>query len=212
MESISGVFFAGFYVFSIISICWWIYLVYAHDGIGAYLYLSEQKSVPFLNRSLASVVRTHFELISILVCFIIFLYALCDGFSYYFSWVPDRYHLTLGDGSVLHLSTILSCLVGICSSIVFGKWVFIGICSYWEKHALEEQSNLYFEIIRQADNIAELNGLKEKTYRTIKTLKGKNTISPGIVCHRLELCIRTIELRIEDIKSRCKSDISGSGT
>lgn len=209
MELISGVFFTGFYVFSIISICWWIYLAYAHDGVGAYQYLSEQQSTAFLNHSIASAVRKHFELVSILVCFVIILYALCDGFSCYFSWIPDQYHLILGDGSAVHLSTILSCLAGISLSFVFGKWVLIGICSYWEKRALAEQSTLYFDIIRQADNIEELNGLKEKTLQTIKGLKKKNALTPGIVCSRLELCVQIIELRIEDIISKDKSGGTG---
>lgn len=202
MESISGVFFAGFYVFSILSICWWVYQAYAHDGVGAYVYLSAHKSASFPEHSVPLMVRKHFELISILVCFIIFLYALCDGFSYYFSWIPSQYHLTLGDGTALHVSTILSCLVGICSSVVFGKWVLTGICSYWEKRALAKQSDLYFDIIRHADNIKELNTLKQDTLRKIKTLKEKNTFTPGIVRSRMELCVRVIELRIADINSR----------
>lgn len=200
MELISALFFAGFYIFSILSICWWIYLAHAHDGVGAYHSLSQQKSAFFLTPSIASALKKHFELISILVCFIMFLYALCKGFSTYFSWIPEQYSLTLGDGSMIHLSIVLSCFVGICSSVVFGKWVFIGICSYWEKRALAEQSSIYFEIIRQADNIGELRGLREKTLKTIRHLEEKNALTPGVVCSRLELCIRVIDLRIEDIK------------
>ena len=202
MELISGVFFSGVYVFSILSICWWMYLACVHDGAGAYFYLTQQKSSSFLNHSAASVVRKHFELISILVCFIIFLCALCNGFSYLFSWIPERVHLTLGDGTHLRLSTILSCLVGISSSLVFGKWVLIGICSYWEKRALAEQSILYFDIIRDADNIEELNTLKEKTLHTIGQLKDKGAVTPQLLSSRLELCVRAIELRIADIESR----------
>lgn len=202
MASFSGVFFAGFYVFSILSICWWIYLAYAHDGAGAYSYLSEQKSSSFLSHSVTSAIRKHVEFVSILVCFIIFLYALCDGFSDYFSWIPAQYHLTLGDGSALHLSTILSCLIGICSSIVFGKWVLTGICSYWEKRALAKQSDLYFDIIRHADDIEELNSLKQQTLQTMNALKKKSPLTPGVVSSRLELCVRVIDLRIADIESR----------
>ena len=203
MELISGVFFSGFYVFSILSICWWIYLAHAHDGVGAYLYLAEQRSLPLLNTaSPSALVKKHLELVSILVCCIIFLYALCHGFAYYFSWIPDRYHLILGDGTALHLSTILSCLLGICSAVVFGKWVFIGICAHWERRALAQQSILYFDIIRQADDIEELTDLKTNTLDTIRALEEKSAFTPGIVCSRLELCVRIIDLRIRDIQSR----------
>ena len=201
MDLISGVFFSCFYLFSIGSICWWIYLAYAHDGVGAYLHLSEHRSSAFLNRSVISALKKHFELISILVCFLIFLFALCDGFSYYFSWIPDQYRLTLGDGSTLALSTILSCLVGISSSLIFGKWIFTGICSYWEKRALAQQSNLYFDIIRHADDVEELGRIKAQTLETIKQLKENGRFVPDIVCSRLELCVQIIELRTEDIKS-----------
>jgi len=201
MEFISGVFFTGFYLFSIVSLCGWVYLAYAHDGVWAYLYLSGQKSFCLLNPTLSSVARTHFERVSILVCFIIFLVALCYGFSYYFSWIPDRYYLTLGDGSVLHLSRILSCLVGICSSLVFGRWVFSGICSYWEKRALAEQSDLYFDIIREADNIEALEGLKRKTLKKIGALEERQAFTPGIVRSRLELGVGVIDCRIKDIRA-----------
>lgn len=202
MEFISGLFFTGVYVFSILSIFWWIYLAYAHDGAGAYTYLSEQKSGAFLTHSIRSAVKKHFELVSILVCFVIFLYALCTGFAEFFSWIPDRYHLILGDGSILCLSTIMSCLVGICSALIFGKWVFIGICSYWEKRALAEQAILYIDILRQADSIDELIRLRARTLQTINALRKRHAVTPEIVCRRLELCVRTIDLRIEDIKAR----------
>tara|TARA_B100000614_G_C14381935_1_gene425914 strand:- start:92 stop:721 length:630 start_codon:yes stop_codon:yes gene_type:complete len=201
MEFISGIFFTGFYVFSILSICWWVYQAYAHDGAGAYLYLSEQKSGFFLNRSILSAVKKHFELVSILVCFLIFLYALCQGLAEYFSWIPERYHLILGDGTILHLSTIMSCLVGICSALIFAKWVLIGITSYWEKRALAEQSVLYFDIIHKADNIDELSKLKTRTLKEITALKDNHTVTPEIVCQRLELGIKIIDLRIKDIQS-----------
>lgn len=199
MESFSGVFFVSFYIFSILSICWWIYLAYAHDGAGAYLYLTGQKSVSFLNLSIPAAIRKHFEFVSILVCFIIFLCALCHGFSYFFSWIPEKYQLTLGDGTTLQISTVISCLFGISASIIFGKWILIGICSYWENRALTEQSNHYFDIIRHSDNVEELNSLKTEVFQTIKALKKGHTFTPGIVYNRLELTIQIIERRIEDI-------------
>ena len=200
MEFISGVFYTGVYLFSIGSLFWWVYLAYAHDGVWAYCCLSEQKSIHLLNPSLAWVARKHFEQVSILVCFIIFLTVLCYGFSYYFSWIPARYHLTLGDGSILPLSNVLSCFLGICSSLIFGKWVFIGICAYWEKRALAEQTDLYFDIIREADNIQALEDLKQKTLQKIGTLKQGQAFTPGIVGRRLELCVRVIDCRIAHIR------------
>lgn len=202
MASISGVFFSGVYLFSILSVCWWVYQAYAHDGAGAYVYLARQRQSLFLNPTVASALGKHLGLMSILVCFILFLYALCNGFARYFSWIPAQYHLTLGDGTVIPLATVFSCLLGICSSLVFGKWVFIGICSYWEKRALAEQSNLYFEIIREADNIPELKRIKAKTLAAIKKLEAANAVTPSIVVSRLELCVRIIDLRISDITSR----------
>jgi len=196
----SGVFFTGAYLFSIASLCWWIYLAYAHDGVWAYFYLSGQKSPCVTSSGLSSMAKTHVEQVSILVCFVVFLVALCHGFSYYFSWIPDRFHLILGDGSVLHVSNILSCLVGICSSLIFGKWVFTGICAYWEKQALAAQSDLYFDIIRKADNIEALEALKQKTLERIQTQR--TALTPGIVPGRLALCVRVIDCRIQDISCR----------
>ncbi len=201
MEFISGVFFTGVYLFSIGSLCWWVYLAYAHDGVLAYGYLSDQKSIHVLNPTLSSVAKKHLELVSILVCFVLFLVALCYGFSYYFSWIPDRYHLTLGDGSMLPLSNVLSCLVGICSSLIFGKWVFTGICAYWERKALAEQADLYFDIIREGDDVDALEKLKQKTLQKIEALEEKRAFSPGVVSNRLELCVRVIDCRIKDIRS-----------
>jgi hypothetical protein len=197
MALLSGLFFSGVYLFSFCSICWWVYLACAHDGAGAYAYLSGHRSDPFPAHSIPSIARKHFGLVSILICFILFLYALCVGFSAFFSWIPDQYHLTLGDGSVVPLSTLISCLVGICSSLVFGKWVFIGICSYWEKRALAAQTDLYFEVIHCADSVGDLGRVRQETIQTIKNLREKNT--PEVVCSRLDLCVRVIDLRIEDL-------------
>ena len=202
MATFSTTFFAGFYAFSIFSVCWWIYLAYVHDGAWAYLYLSKQKSSSFLKFSIREMLTKHLEFVSILVCFIIFLCALCDGFSFYFSWIPDRYHLVLGDGSPLYVSTILSCLFGICSAIVFGKWILVGICSYWENRALARQSDLCFEIIQHADNAEQLNTLRKKTLAKIKALERRKPFVPGVVLNRLDLCVKAIELRIRDIEAR----------
>lgn len=201
MESLSTIFFAGFYVFSVFSICWVLYLAYAHDGGRAYLFLSEQRSASFLNRSILSLVRAHFEMAAILVCFVLFLYALCRGFSEFFVWIPADLHLTLGDGSRIPLSTVVSCFVGVCSALVFGKWVFRGIFSYWEKQALADQAMRYFDIIRQADNVEELSRLKEETLETLSRLERTGRFIPEIIRTRLEFCVKTIDLRLSDIRA-----------
>lgn len=201
MESISSLIFSGFYVFSFLCICWWTYLAYAHEGAGAYLFLSGQTPASFLNHTVLSAIRKQIEILSILICFAIFIFALCNGLSYYFAWIPEPYHLTLGDGSTLHLSIVFGSIIGICSSIVFGRWIFSGICSYWERRALADQSTLYLDIIRQADDIDALNRLKTKTNVKIKQFEEKR-FTPDIVFSRLELCIQVIELRIKDIQAR----------
>ena len=201
MELFSDLFFTGFYLFSIFSVCRWTYLAHVHNGAGAYRYLSEQKSSFLPDLNIHSAVRTHLEFISILACFIIFVVALCSGLSVFFQWIPDHLSLKLGDGSTLHLSVVFSCLIGGCASMVFGKWIFTGICAYWEKQALARQSDLFFDIVRYADDKEALIRIREQATQSAVQLKQGSPFMPRIVPGRVELACRIIDLRLKEIES-----------